>query len=109
MGVVGAALRPSFCEAIDDGGQTLAFLCKISLIVDRKPRDRRGVATHRLFFSKGYGLDHRPEEIADEHARRTPVTEGEFHARHAVSDRLCCIHIAPLAHSLRTQSRYAFL
>ena len=86
------------------------------LVVDRFHAVRRlfvqtpqinggSVAAHGLVLFECHRFDHRPDETADQHARRTPVAESQFHGDGAMRHGLCGRHLAPEARAVGAQMR----
>jgi hypothetical protein len=103
VGVGGATGGAGDGESVDDAAELFGFGGEVALIGDDEAWDGGGVAAHGLALLESHGLDDASDEAADEHARGTPIAEGQLHADGAVGHGLGRRHLAPEARGVRSQ------
>lgn len=103
VGMDGAARSAGGGKAIEEGVEDLAGAVQIAVVGDLKAGDGGRVAPHGLPFLEGLPFYESANETADEHAGRTAIAQGEFHAYCAVGYGLPGSHFAPEARGVRAE------
>ena len=109
VGMSGAALRATAREAVDQCAKALGFCGEVAFIGDDQGFGSGHVALQGGFVAKHSGPGDRPEDAAEEHARRKAVANGPFHGGGAMCQGLGGRHGAPLAGAGWPETRDALL